>query len=290
MLDDWLSDAWPPEVVTAMRLFVQGDLIESPPVFFSGASKYAVTSFVRTTGDPNEVEELFDIDFDSRPPYGLLTTETCDIVEETDRPRQPFVLVAPVYNLAGRIDARSEGLLSSNRIGYMRYLGDQAMPPGFWVADLRLEVPIEKSCLVGRTPIRPLVNESDRLLLAQFLAARRDRPVLGEKVHKGVIRPLRRWVEKMNDSKRELTLAGIADVRLGIAGARSGPDGVGLILVAEGSTVADETRTIWDNRWPYMKRAAHDADLILLETEYSSLDKLSARRYLESVPIDLQFE
>jgi len=289
VIDDWLSEVWPTEVVEAMRRFSQGDLIEKPPFFFAGASKFAVTSFVRELGDPEEEDELFDLAMESRPPYGLITTETCDIAEgETDRPRQPFILIAPVYNLSGRIAAERERLITDNRVGYIRHLKGSALPSGLWVADLRIEIPVEKSLLVGRHALVVLDSEVERLELAGFLAARRDRPVLPEKVHVGVIRPLRRWVEGMNPAKRALLLDGV-EVRLAIAGPRHDPDGLGLMMVSDAASISTSARAVWDARYEHMKTKADATHLTLLAHEYTTLDDVSARRYLESVRIDLSF-
>src|SRR5215210_869148 len=103
-----------------MRRFAQGDLIEAPPFHFSAKSRYGVTSFVRELGDPEEDEELFELAAESRPRFGMITTETCDIVEEdTANPKQPFILVAPVYDFQNRVEPDRQSMILERRISYL---------------------------------------------------------------------------------------------------------------------------------------------------------------------------
>lgn len=291
MIDDWMGTEWPDEVVAAMRLFVQGDLIENPPMTYWAKPEFGLTILAQSDlgdGAPNEDLDLIDIDTEDRPPYGLITTETCDIVEEGERPKQPFILVAPVFDFSNRVDGTRLELLKSGRLGYQRYLGTHGLPEGVWAVDLRIEVPLEKSCLVGRTPIRPSEADSDRLTMAQFLAARRDRPVLDPRLHVGVVRPLRRWVEQMRPAKQVIAIGGVS-VRMAISGSRTDPDGAAIIFIGEDERPSDECEQLWEQRWPAMKERASDQGIALLAHRFTSMRDISARDYVESVAIDLTF-
>jgi hypothetical protein len=198
-----------------MRQYAQGDLVEKPPLFFSGTAKFGVTSLVRELGDADEDDEIFDLEVISRPLFGMVTTESCDIVEDDARtPRQPFVSVAPVYDYNGRVDDARKALIRERRVSYLFPIeAGELAEPGPWAADLRLEVPIEKSWLAERKPIRFLADEAHQFELSAFLAARRDRPVLPGSIHAAIVKPTRRWVEKMRPEKRE-ALIGDSEVRL----------------------------------------------------------------------------
>ena len=289
MLEDWLDDEWPGEVVDDMRRFSQGDLIERPPMAFIASPGHPVTSMARQYGDVDLESEVFEFGDSSIPPYGMITTETCDIVEgNTPRPRQPFVLVAPVYNFADRVDGNREKMIRNRRISYLVHLPADSLPDGLWAVDLRLEVPLEKGVLVGRTPIEVLASDEARRDLADVLAARRDRPVVANKVHDGVVRPLRRWLENMKESRRELLLQD-AEVRLAVSGPRENPDGVALLVVTREFALTDTAQSEWSNRYERMREKATEHDVVLLPTQYLTLKEMSALQYIESMPVDTSF-
>lgn len=273
-----------------MGQFAQGDLVEKPPLFFSGTAKFGITSLVRELGEADEDDEIFDLEATARPPFGMITTESCDIVEDDARtPRQPFVSVAPVYDFNGRVDDARAALIRQRRVSYLYPIeASELRGSGPWAADLRLEMPIEKGWLVGRTPIRFLADERQQWELSTFLAARRDRPVLPSSIHGAIVKPTRRWIERMRPERRE-ALIGNSVVRLIFSGPRSAPDGIGLIVVGTGGPVAEAAREEWAKRFPTMKAALDQVGVSLLETEFTTLDTIPARRYLESSPIDLSF-
>lgn len=130
----------------------------------------------------------------------MITTETCDLTEEERDPRQPWISIAPVYKL-NEPSAAILKLLQSDRLAYMRLLRGEQFSDSAWVTDLRIEFPMEKGWLVGRSPIVAFNSEESRVDLARFLAGRRDRPVLSHQIHKALIVPVRRWIEKMNPEK-----------------------------------------------------------------------------------------
>lgn len=154
MIDGWLEQGtWPAAVQEAVASFEQGALVEAPPFFYVGSAKYGIWRFTREIGDVDLPSELFELDPEEAPKYGMITTETCDLVEEAGRPRQPWISVAPVF-LLENLDGNSSSLLRKKRVAYMRQLTAPQFSDGTWVVDVRIEFPIEKSWLVGREPIQ----------------------------------------------------------------------------------------------------------------------------------------
>ena len=290
MIDDGIPSEWDPEVRAACQRFRQGDLVEQPPFFYAAGPRHAVWSLTRKCADGSLDEDLFELAEDDRPSYGMIVTETCDLTEEDARsPRMPWLTVCPVYNLLGRLTQAQLNNLKGSRIAYMRLLDSPLFPDGVWVVDFRIEIPVEKSWLVGREPIKVYNSEPDYSNLARALAGRRERPVISREVHGKLIKPLRRWIEGLSPPRREAVLRGIIEVRLLLAGSPLNPDGASLLILSDRSPLEADTQGFWDNKWPSWKSRMDDIGVPLLETKYCTLDSCSAREYLDSFQIDLSF-
>ena len=287
-IDDGLAATWDQRVRDACAPYRQGHLIERPPFFYVASAAFGIYSLTREYGNPDLEDELFESA--ERPPYGLITTETCDLAEEdAKQPRHPWISVAPVYNMESRVDESQRENLQAHRIQYMRLLDPPGIGDGLWVADLRIELPLEKSWLVGRTPIESLRSHEDYEDLARQLAARRERPVLSGDVNHTLIRPLRRWVERMKPNRRDVALHGIAEVRILFAGSPLNPDAASLLVLSKTEEISPDVQTIWKEKWESWKAAMDEIGVPLLDCQFETLDTCSARRYLDSFQIDLSF-
>lgn len=163
MIDDALPATWPAEVVAAARRFKQGDLVERPPFFYHRVDALRVW---KARVEDEDGEGLVELTDEQRPPYGLITTQTCDLFEDTPRPRQPWFSVAPAYDYSPYLKQGQEKQIKRGRFRYLVHLSSPRLPDGLWVADLRLEVPVEKSWLVGREPLDGFDSVAERLVLA----------------------------------------------------------------------------------------------------------------------------
>src|SRR5690348_16544725 len=138
---------WPPEVLEAAAKFACGDVVANPPYFYFADAKHAVLARTQEYFDAAyRGPEIIDAE-DWAAPFGVITTQTCDLGEiDFDPPSQPFVAVAPVFDGAG-MDGETRSLLrQGKRIGPMLHLPALAEhQDGFWVADFRIELPLEKS-------------------------------------------------------------------------------------------------------------------------------------------------
>lgn len=133
-------------------------------------------------------------------------------------------------------------------MAFLRRVKSDALPEGVWVVDARIEMPFEKSWLVGRKPIRACSDEFESQMLAGFLAGRRDRPVLSKALHTGLITPMRRWIENLSVARRAVALDGVSEVRMTIAGSPLDPDGVGLIVLSERDPISVPMTQEWARR------------------------------------------
>jgi hypothetical protein len=288
VIDDWIDpDEWPSEVQRTAALFEQGDLVEKPSFFYVGSARFGVWRFTREVGDASLKDEIFELDPEDSPPYGMITTETCDLVEESGKPRIPWVSVAPVYRLTN-LDANSISLLSKKRVAYMRKLTAPRFTNEIWVVDVRIEFPVEKSWLVGRPPIKAFQSEADQYELASFLARRRERPVLSDDLHKHLLTPMRRWLERLK-TRREEVLAGIKEIRLAISGNPLRPDGAYLIVIGNGPDLAEGVIAAWNEKWAIWRSALEQSNIDLVATMYTDMDRLSARTYDDSYRVPVSF-
>jgi hypothetical protein len=283
VIDRHLRDPWPEDVGEACGRFKQGDIIEKPPFF------YGVSSGSRIWGadeegeaddpvdegeaddpldDGSQVDELHP---DESPEFGIITTQTCDLSEQ-GRPTQPWVQVSPVYRIEGEPEDE-ERLLSK---GYIVELTGPDLPDGRWVADLRIEVPLEKTVLVDRAPIAGFASEDETDDFARILGVRRARAALANELVDSVIRLIRK--KKANNKARA---ARVWDelYRLGLQieeGSRLKPAAVRLHVICAGhpSDLVREWFTEWEDR------ARHDAaevDITLHTTRYHDAGSMDVR-------------
>jgi hypothetical protein len=290
VINEGLPDEWPPEVVSAALLFQQGDLVKKPPFFYVGSAKTGVWKLTSDLGDPNLPDEIFELDPESAPEYGMISTETCDLTEEGRRPKQPWISVAPVYKISPNLDPNQIDLLNGGRVSYLRPVRCEQLPDSIWVVDARIEFPIEKSWLVGREPVHVYKTDEQRAEIARFFAGRHDRPVLSDALHKALITPMRRWLESLRPERRSAALGGIAEVRLAVAGSPLDPDGVGIILIAIADRVPDAARNEWEAKWKNWRSRMENVEIALLANAYETYDSLSARGYRESLPVSLDLD
>lgn len=279
MINRGIPTAWPDSVLSATRGFRQGHLLESPPLIYVASAAHAVWELTRATGDPALEDEVFELDSQDRAPYGLITTQTCDINEA--KPRHPWIHVAPVYR---REEGDLAAMVEQQRVSYLVPLTPPTLD-GPWVVDLRLEVPVEKGWLVGREPMESCASEAEYEVLAQRLGAKRDRPAFADSLVLGVYNPLKTWLEKRAGKDAS---AGVTEIRLRIGGTRLAPYAASLVLIKDVEWTEGET-SAWDGWWDKAHPVAANHGIDLLSNEYQMFQSMSARQYLDSIPINLGY-
>lgn len=167
MIDEHIKRPWPPEVLEAAALFKLGDVIERPPFFYA---RHPTLELFDSSGAAEGESQVAELHPEDAPPYAIITTQTCD-VDERGVPEQPWIQASPVYPLAG--DA------PPNRAYLVELTGAL---PGRHVADLRIELPLEKTLLVGRQPIAGFATEEEGEAFARRLGVRRARAALADEL------------------------------------------------------------------------------------------------------------
>ena len=279
MINRGIPTTWPDSVLSATRGFRQGHLLQSPPLIYVGTAANAVWELTRATGDVALEEEVFELDTLDRAPYGLITTQTCDINEA--KPKHPWIHVAPVDRLA---EGDFAAMVAQQRVSYLVPLAPPTLD-GLWVVDLRLEVPVEKGWLVGRQPIESYATEADYEVLAQRLGAKRDRPALADSLVSGVYKPLTAWLEK--HAGRDAS-ADVKEIRVRIGGTRLAPYAANFVFIKDVEWTKGET-SAWEGWWDGARPVAASHGIDLLSNEYQTFESMSARQYLDSIPINLSY-
>src|SRR5579875_367558 len=290
MIDAGNMETWPSEVVEALERFKQGDLVGKPPFFYAGVSRYAVWS-VQGDGEEDlddEAEVVIQLDPADGPAYGMIVTQTCDLNEQAKRRKQPWIQVVPVYPLDNADESRRHQI-KTHQINYLVALDGPKLPPGFWVADLRIQVPLEKSWLVGREPIEAFADEGGYLTLAKRLAGRAERPALSNDVSNHIVVPLRERFKRLSRGRRPSIIDPVLELRLAITGSRLKPTAARLLVITKHEQVPQEVQQWFDGWWRDTQPNASAAGIDLIFNWYVTLTKLPAQDYVNSVPLHFDY-
>jgi hypothetical protein len=284
VINEGLPEEWPARVRAAVAPFRQGHLVETPPFFYAANLEHPVwelSEIARDSDAENDEPEdaLLELDPDQRPPYGSITTQTCDLAEERPEPVQPWLQVAPVYQCEP-----GSTLLERD---FVVPLSPPTLPGEGWVADLRLEMSLEKGYLVGREPLEAFSSESEYDRFGDLLARRRGRPALASVFHE-VINVTTRSMKQESSAKRSMARRvrdNVYKLKLGIEdGTRLRPVAAKLYVVTQGEAEA-ETEEWFAEWWSRAKAVAADHGLQLLPTGWMNSGQLDAEIYDDLVEI-----
>jgi hypothetical protein len=288
-VSDLLPAELPAHVREAVDRYHQGHLIEAPPIFYGAAPASPLCPFTAENGDQASVWQVLALPLDMRPAYGIVTSQTCDVCEAGDWDN-PFIQVVPVIDLNDRLGADQKAALRDHSYNDFVYLTRQPLPDGFWVADLRMSLPLEKGALVGRDPIEGFDDEITRLAFGERVASRCRRPAFADIVHDVVIHELNSWIRQdksaaaRDNSGRFMD---VEEVRFRVDGDRLKPDSIQPVVFMESDLPAAD-RQAWRNWQKRIARQLRKADGPKLRpVQFASLDKMVARQYRQLVPVRL---
>ncbi|MEX0985346.1 MAG: hypothetical protein WD096_09910 [Actinomycetota bacterium] len=222
------------------------------------------------------------LDEDVGPQFGMITTQTCDI-EEPGTARKPWVQIAPVYDIEESIK-ESRGHLLRDRFAYLIHLDHPGLGDGLWVADFRIQFPVEKSWLVGRATIEAFGEERRYLDLAEKLASQVERPGVDQGLNI-VFESIRRFWGSA-DAEDVDACDDVSSVRVLLtAGDRLNPTAAHVLVLTDQAAMRPERQARW-NRWHERTiEAAAEAGLNLGRVEFSTMDACSARRFREAIRV-----
>lgn len=247
MLDAGIPDEWPPEVIEAVARFRLGHVIEEPPLVYARDPRNRVWT-PDGEGEGEGTEKVVSVSAEQFP-YGIITTQTCDLAEQTRYPRQPFVQLSPVY----RYSSDPAVAADVRKRQYLVELSGPRFADGIWVADLRLEGSAEKSVLVGREPLEAFRDEAEEIAFADTLGRRRDRAALANVVNDVLSRELG-TKQSRNRNKAKRVWESVYSTRLEVAeGVRLDPRAVRLHVVLHGDPASGDEAIVeakdWFEKW-----------------------------------------
>lgn len=179
---------WPDGIFEACDRFQQGDVIEGASLAFSYDAGFPVTPIAReyAAGKDGMTGARVDVQ------YAMITSQTCDLGGPRAR-KYPFVLLAPVYNIAGHIAGGQDNQIRADLFReYIPLDGPRFTNAGeLWVADLRFETAFEKGALVGRNPIDAFSSDDGYIRCRRKIGRAHFRPAPSNNVHQYVLEPLR---------------------------------------------------------------------------------------------------
>lgn len=261
MIDEHIKWPWPPEVAQALARFKQGDLVDRPPFFYA---RHPTLELFDAGGAAEGDSGVHEIHPDDAPPYGVITSQTCDL-DEQGTPTQPWFQVSPVYPLP------DEAILNKAYIVELTgALGSR------YVADLRIELPVEKTLLVGRDPIAGFATEDEAEEFARLLGVRRARAALSNELVNTAIRLIGK---RKANNKRRAQRAWEAIWRLGLQieeGSRLRPVAVRVHVLSAGEPTAEALS--WFADWEDIAREeAERVGITLHSTRHHNATSMDAR-------------
>lgn len=287
--------AWPDGVLDAIAQFRQGDVVRDLPLFYWADTQrpvHARTAHYLAQGET----EAQVVSFANAAPFGLVVTQTCDLVQEgAGKPSSAWVQLAPVFNaLAPHPSVPEEHLLPGDRRKLIHKGRDQLRlhipdipDEGFWFADLTFEVPVERGWLAGQERIIGFSDEVAREEVGKRLAWIRARPAFAtsfvEAVQQPIIealRALRRQAPALYDRMH----ADVLEVGVG-SNSRLTPTQVELVVLHTGA--AEDLLDWWRDLWPDLKVKADATGFNLLPLNVADLEVLSAAEYRQLTRLPL---
>jgi hypothetical protein len=270
-------ELWPEEARNATAGLHQGTLVASPPLTYAASADYPIHSTTRRwASSPRANTGVVNVaSTEGRAPWGLIVTQTCDLVEE-GKPKRPWVHISPVYELYAPAGDRTRILQARGFDYLMPVTALEAVAGALWVADLRLLVPVEKGWLVGRETRAAFTEQAEYQRLAQQLAHRFARPAFATIVVDRIQRPAHKLfadiIERYEGNDP------IADVGLALGRSPLEPVNAQLVFLLDGE-LGPELRAHIVDWWHQVAEHARADGLEILAPRFVSLDELSAREY-----------
>jgi hypothetical protein len=289
-IDDGLPggrEDWPAGVLDHLKLFSQGDIIPNPPMFYFADPERPVWARTAAYTSDTTRPELVEAGPQTAPLYGLITSQTCDIAEEeSDRPKRPWLQVSPIYDRSD-LNSGQKKLLRAFK-GELYLLHVPALEGGFWVADLRIEMPLEKGCLASCSPIPGFLDEATQREVGRRIAVLRSRPAFGQEFVDAVQRPLVDALKELKASygARFALLAEQVDEVAVQLDSHVHPTQVKITLLVEKDLDAS-IRVWWDDWWTQAVISARSRGLTLHALDVRNLHEVTVAEYRRMVTLPL---
>jgi hypothetical protein len=224
-----------------------------------------------------------------RPPYGMITTQTCDLVEEdSDAPVWPWVQLVPVYDMSDELNSGERKQLQGGR-GFRRFLHVPALATGFYAADFRFSFPVEKGWLARQARIDGFGSEELRQRVGDRVALLGGRPAFARTFVETVQAPLTTALRQLKQTNRHLYDRLDRDVpELGVRlDSRLNPSTAQIVVVCHSPLDKEETEW-WNSWWDDRRGPASEIGISLQALDFKVLDAgYSAAEYRQLTHLPL---
>ncbi len=266
------SRAWPDTVASSLDLYRQGHIIDGVPVLFLAGTQPLWAQdrlqLAEAAGVPVIVED---------PPSlrrAMVVSQGCDLVKRN----APWATVVPVYDAGNSLDDSQKAAARSGATVHLVHLTASWTGEGFWVADLRLELPVEKTLLARLEPQDAFADETEYALLAERLGAQRARPAVPDPCLEHVVGPLFDLIRQCRVDGTD-PYAGVRELRVQCNDPIN-PTVVTLFVVTRDDEQADASE--WHGILESLHQHSADHGITMVGPEIASLWDMSARDYVTS--------
>jgi hypothetical protein len=268
------SHPWPDGLFPHLDALRQGSVISGLALIFKSASHAPLwagereeISFARGT-----VAAINDMSMDK----AIIVTQSCDLMKSNN----PWVSLAPVYDASSRLDQQQQRFIGNGETELLMKLNADWCTPGFWIVDLRLEVPVEKSLLLGCESLPGFCDEAGYSLFAERLGDIRRRPALPNLVEDKFIKPFLSEIERM-ELVGEMPREGVREFRVSTDEVH-GLFSVTLFVVSEKTPISDRVRDQVARAFNETRLMAESVNIEILGPEFMTLDEMTATEYVIS--------
>lgn len=257
----------------------QGDIVELGAISWFALPRLALTS---QSAAVNE-EELSSIV--AQTDRLAIVSQTCDIVRDCQQ--RPFLLLAPIVELPEPVAGEAR---SGARPRYIPIpgLGNNSF------ADLDTVVTSEKSILLGFDPKRGLVNERSQRQFGNSIARVFSRFAFPDDLPRTLNKMVTRIKSKhARDSDEGRVLEAIEEIRL--TGSPSwDANEIDVFILFSPATRSEASEVVPDEKWDdfidsWIDKAEPIGVIRSVDGAMIPLDELTARQYIDSVPLDLDY-
>lgn len=280
MIDERIIRPWPEEIGATTAPLRQGHLFANPPFLYLGDPRYPLWEATAALRDEEGPDVVFLPESDG-PPFGIVVTQSCDLDEsERKEPRMPWLQISPVYSFdPNKIDEQFRRDLDNHaRLDLAKLNPPELDPRLYWVADLRIDVPVEKGWLVGRPRLEAFAAEAGYEQFGLRLRERVARTAYGPSLSQ-VLRGLQQKFQILGPNGE--VRSGVSQIRARIAPSRLDPEQVQILVVKKaGATNKVEE---WFDRWQDGEAPkALEMGLELEPVAYASWETMLARDFDKS--------
>jgi hypothetical protein len=271
--------SWPDGFNDHLDRYRQGHIVDGIPVFFLQSEVELWSRPRQTIGSAETTLLVGEVGHPHR--RAMLLTQACDLM----KPKNPWITVCPVYDAARRLQQGQEGQIKAGQIPHLVPITAEWAAEGFWVADLRLEMSLEKTVLMGNDPIEAFNSDDEYSDLALRLGARRNRPATPQSCLDLVINPLFDALRALPDGGTGIN-TGLRELRVSWNDHNAPTVVTVFVIVGKDADQSHIDVDGWEALILGLYQNASEGGITIVGPEITTFAALSAADYIQSSAIE----